>query len=136
MANRFTKKAMETTGTSYLQMGKEKIKTEDLVGKELTVIGFDFSASYKKADDGKYYPQVDPETGEVSTYAIVIFKEMPNKYAGMGTIFTQVCRAWASDFGSVREASDALAAEGGVKVRFFSGKTQDGRNVTNVCILE
>ena len=134
MAN-FKKIAMDSTGTSWLQVGREQIKTEELVGRDLTVVAFDLVPSYEQADDKKYYPQIDPDTGEVKTYAIAVFKEIPDRYAGLGAIFTGICKAWMADYNTTEEASKALSEEGGVQVRMEQSKTKDGRQITKVYIL-
>lgn len=66
---------------------------------------------------------------------MVVFKEMPEKYYCVGAVFTKVCRAWAAPFESAKDASEALAAEGGVKVKFTLSKTKKGNNLTAVEIL-
>ena len=114
-------------------VGREKIDTDDIVNKDLTIIGFDF-ADKRDRDTGELV--VDHKTGEVQQFAVVVFAEYPDKYYSVGTVFTKVCEAWADQFGGDPEdASAQLAAEGGVRVRFTRGTTRKGNNVTNVTIL-
>lgn len=127
----FKKAAQEQTLLSPIMVDREKLETEEVIDKPLTIIGFDFAPKFDKA--GK--PIIDPDTGEVDTFGVVIFNEMPGKYYCVGTVFTKVCHIWAAGFASPQEASEALLNEGGVKVKFSNGKTKAGNNLTRVDIL-
>lgn len=127
----FKKAAQETTLLSPIMVGRDKLDTEDVIGKELTIVGFDFAPKFDK--DG--FPIIDQSTGETDTFGVIIFSEYPNSYYCVGTVFTKVCKTWEAAFKSAKEASEALAAEGGVKVRFRPSKTKKGNNLTAVEIL-
>lgn len=127
----FKKVAQENTLLSAIMVGKEKINTEDILGKELTINGFDFAPKF----DNKGNPIIDESTGEIETFGVVTFKEIPDKYYCVGAVFTKVCHAWANPFDSVQEASSALEQSGGVRVRFSPSKTKKGNNLTAVEIL-
>lgn len=128
----FKKAAQQETSLSPVMVGREKLDTEDIVGKELTIIEFGFAPKFDQSGNRI----VDETTGEVETFGVVIFAEMPEKYYGVGTVFTKVCQAWAAGFNNDPVvASQALAAEGGVKVRFTPSKTKKGNNLTAVEIL-
>lgn len=127
----FKQAAQEVTLLSPIMMNREKLDTDDVVNKELTIIAFDFAPKFDK--DGK--PIIDQSTGEVDTFGVVVFSEMPDKYYCVGSVFTKVCHAWAAPFESPEEASEALEHEGGVKVRFSPSKTKKGNNLTAVEIL-
>ena len=127
----FKKSAQETTLLSPIMVGREKLTTEDVVGKELTIIGFDFAPKF----DEKGKPIVDEATGEADTFGVIIFAEIPDSYYCVGTVFTKVCKTWEAAFSSAKEASEALAAEGGVRVKFTPSKTKKGNNLTGVEIL-
>ena len=132
MAFNFKQVAEQSTLLCKLMQGREKLDTEDVINKELTITGFDFAPKFDK--DGN--PMTDPETGFTDTFGVVIFAEHPDKYYCVGTVFTKVCKAWASGFsGSAEAASSELAKSGGVRVRFESGKTKKGNNLVNVKIL-
>lgn len=131
MSFNFKQVAQENTLLSAIMVGKEKLETEDILDKELTIIGFDFAPKFDQ--QGK--PVVDPSTGEVDTFGVVVFSEYPDKYYCVGAVFTKVCHAWAAGFDSLQEASTALAAEGGVRVKFSASKTKKGNNLTAVDIL-
>lgn len=126
----FKKIAQENTLLSPIMAGKEKMDTEDVIDKDLTIIGFDFAPKFDQNGD-----VVVDSNGEVETFGVVTFAEYPDRYYCVGTVFTKVCHAWASPFQSAEEASTALANEGGVKVRFSAGKTKKGNNLTTVEIL-
>lgn len=127
----FKQVAQENTLLSAIMVGREKIDTDDIVNRELTIIAFDFAPKFDK--EGR--PMIDPETGEVDTFGVVVFREEPGKYYCVGTVFTKVCKAWAAGFMNPVEASEALENEGGVKVIFRPSKTKKGNNLTSVEII-
>ena len=127
----FKKVAQEQTLLSPVMMNREKLSTEEVVNKELTIIEFGFAPKFD--EDGS--PVIDQSTGESDTFGVVIFDEMPDRYYCVGSVFTKVCHSWAAGFESVAEASEALKNEGGVKVRFSEGKTKRGKNLVKVDIL-
>lgn len=132
MSYNFKKAAQENTLLSAIMAGREKLETEDVLDQELTIIAFDFAPKFDQAGN----PVVDPTTGEADTFGVVVFKEHPNSYYCVGAVFTKVCHAWAAPFATAQEASAALKAEGGVKVRFTASKTKKGNNLTAVEILD
>lgn len=131
MAFDFKKVAQENTSLSPVMVGKDKLETDEILNKDLTIIEFGFAPKFDK--EGNVV--VDDSTGEVDTFGVVVFKEIPNKYYCVGTVFTKVCKAWAAGFDSPEEASVALESEGGVKVRFTPSKTKKGNNLTAVEII-
>ena len=131
MSFNFKQVAQENTLLSAIMVGKEKLETEQVINKELTIIAFDFAPKFDQAGNRIN----DPNTGEVDEFGVVVFAEMPDHYYCVGAVFTKVCKAWASAFESAAEASEALAAEGGVRVKFTPSKTKKGNNLTAVEIL-
>lgn len=126
----FKKIAQESTLLSAIMAGKEKLETEEILDQELTIVGFDFAPKFDQAGN-----PVTDDMGVVDTFGVVVFAEYPDKYYCVGAVFTKVCHAWAAGFKSPQEASAALAAEGGVKVKFSASKTKKGNNLTAVEIL-
>lgn len=132
MAFNFKAVAQQATSLCPLMSGKEKLSTDDVVNKTLTIVAFDFAPKFNK--DGT--PVVDPETGEADTFGVVVFKEMPDRYYSVGVVFTKVCRMWAAGFdGDAEAASQSLAESGGVQVKFAMSKTKAGNNLVNVIIV-
>lgn len=127
----FKAAAQEATLLSAIMVGRDKMDTDEVLDKELTIVGFDFAPKF----DEKGKPVIDDSTGEVDTFGVVVFQEYPDKYYCVGTVFTKVCKTWEAAFSSAKEASEVLAAEGGVKVKFTSSKTKKGNNLTAVEIL-
>ena len=127
----FKQVAQAQTSLSPIMVGKEKLDTKDILNKELTIIAFDFAPKF----DQNGAPIVD-ENGVPDEFGVVVFKENPDNYYCVGTVFSKVCKAWAAPFKTVKEASAALEAEGGVRVRFKATKTKKGNNLTSVDILE
>lgn len=129
---KFKELAQKATLQSMIMADREPLKTSDVVNKELTIIGFGF-ADKRDQDTGELITDMD---GNVLQYGIVIFKELPNKYYSVGTVFTKVCETWAAEYGGDEEVASAeLEKEGGVRVMFSEGKTKRSRNVVNVKIL-
>lgn len=127
----FKKAAQETTLLSPIMVGRNKLDTEEIINKELTIIAFNFAPKF----DQQGNPIVDESTGEHDEFGVVVFAEYPDHYYCVGTVFTKVCKAWAAAFSSPEEASEVLASEGGVEVKFTSSKTKRGNNLTAVEIL-
>lgn len=128
----FKQAAQEATLLCRLMQGREKLDTMDVVGKELTIMAFDFAPKF----DQQGNPVADPGTGEQDVFGVVTFKELPDNYYNVGTVFTKVTKVWAEEYdGDTVKASADLAAAGGVKVRFTEGKTKRGNNLVNVEIL-
>lgn len=128
----FKESAQASTLLSPIMVGRDKLSTDDILDQELTVIGFDFAPKF----DQQGNPVVDQFTGEADTFGVVVFAEYEEMYYSVGTVFTKVCHGWAAAFnGSASAASEALKSQGGVKVKFTRGKSKQGRNLTNVEIL-
>lgn len=131
MSYNFKQVAQENTLLSAIMVGKEKLETDQVINKELTIIAFDFAPKFDQSGNRI----IDEATGEVDEFGVVVFAEFPGHYYCVGAVFTKVCKAWASAFESAAEASEALAAEGGVRVKFTPSKTKKGNNLTAVEIL-
>lgn len=127
----FRKVAQEKTLLSGIMVGRRKLETDEVINKDLTIVGFDFAPKFDTNGD----PVIDTSTGEADTFGVVIFAEIPDAYYCVGTVFTKVCKAWAAEFDSPEESSRELAESGGVKVRFRPSKTKRGNNLTSVEIL-
>lgn len=118
----FREIAAKTLSLSDLMTGREKITTEQLIGQTVTVTEFDFATI--------------TDRGEEKTFPVLIFKELPNNYYCGGTLLAKMCMAWVAEYdGDVAAASNALADEGGVQIRFTAGKTKSGNNLTNITVL-
>lgn len=118
----FREIAAKTLSLSDLMAGREKLTTEDLIGKTVTCVQFDFATINDK--------------GTEKTFPVLIFDEYPDYYYTGGTLLNKMCSAWADEFGGdIAAASNALSDEGGVKIKFTSGKTKSGNNLTNIIVL-
>lgn len=128
----FKKVAEDQTVLCPLMSGRTKISTDEIVNKEVTIVEFGFAPKFDDAG-AKIYDEL---TGEVDTFGVVVFEEFPEYYYCAGTVLTKVCDAWAAAYnGSAEAASADLKAQGGVKVRFESGKTKSGRSLTTAVFL-
>ena len=127
--SRFKKVAQEATVLCPLMSGREKMTTREVTKEDkLTIIAFDFAPKFD--DDGQRI--VNPDTGEIDTYAVLVFAEFPDMYYTAGHVMTKVCKAWMEDYDTAEEASRDLANDGGVEVRFTESKTHRGNNIV-VC---
>lgn len=132
MAFNFVKSAIAETSLSPIMVDREKMETEEVVGRELTVVEFGFGPKFDKQGARV----VDPVTGEVDVFGVIVFKEEPGKFYCVGTVFTNICKAWAAAFGGDHEAaSNELRASGGVRVRFTASRTKTGNNLVKVEVL-
>lgn len=118
----FKKIAVNELSLSPLMAGREQIKTDDLIGKEVTVYMFDFATITDK--------------GEEKTFPVLLLKEYPESYYNGGTLLMKLCMAWAAAYdGDVELASKDLDESGGVKLRFKATKTKSGNNLTSVEVV-
>ena len=118
----FKKMAQDELSLSPLMAGRDQIKTDDLIGQTVTVTGFDFATITDK--------------GVEKTFPVLLLKEYPDRYYNGGALLSKLCRCWAEAYdGDIEAASDDLAAEGGVQLRFTATKTKSGNNLTAVDVV-
>ena len=118
----FKKMAQDELSLSPLMAGRDQIKTDDLIGQTVTVTGFDFATITDK--------------GVEKTFPVLLLKEYPDRYYNGGALLSKLCKCWADAYdGDVEAASNDLAAEGGVQLRFTSTKTKSGNNLTAVDVV-
>lgn len=118
----FRKVAQTVFSSSQLQAGRTQIETDDIIGKELTIIGFDFAEATVK--------------NEKKVYPVIIFKELPDHYYNGGTLLMNLCKVWSDYFdGNVEAASEELERSGGVQVRFSTTRSQSGNTYTKVEVV-
>lgn len=116
----FKDKALAATSTCTLMEGRTKISTEEIIAKYpqgVTIIGFDWLTG----NDGKY--------------PVCIIKENENECFFGGTALTSICESWMDGYTDTASCSSALAAEGGVKIKFSKGKTKSNRTFTRCEIV-
>lgn len=117
----FKNKAIAATTVSTLMEGRTKISTDELIAKYpdgVTILGFDWL------------------NGEQGKYPVCIFEENGNECFFGGTALTQICEAWMDGFESTADCTNALSAEGGVKIKFSKGKTKNNRTFTQCDVVE
>lgn len=110
--------AQEVLTLSPLMTGREKLTTKDLVGKDVTIVAFDFITS----EDGKQYP-------------VLNFAEYPEHFYTGGTLLNKICSAWVDEMGSLEAANTELEGIMGVQVRISERRTKNGNNLTAVEVL-
>lgn len=127
----FRKAGQELTALAPIMAGKEKLKTEEVINKQLTIIGVGFA---RKFDEGGN-PIVD-DNGEPDTYAVVEFEEMPGYVYPCGTVPTNVFKDFLLQFeGKEQALNDAIKESKGIKVQFSASKTKKGRDCTVIQFL-
>lgn len=112
--------AQETSTLSKLMQGREKMSTEELLDKDITIIQFD---SY-----------VNTESGEI----IYVFatREHLNNFTFAGAILKKYFMAFEEECKKENvDVNDYMVSQGGLKVRLTEGKTKQGRSITNVVLL-
>lgn len=120
--NKFREVAQKELSMSALMAGREQLKTDDIIGQDLTIVAFDMAAITDK--------------GEEKIFPVIIFAEYPDHYYNGGTLLKKMCDVWAAMYdGDLETASRELQASGGVKVRFKSGRTKSGNNLTTIDVL-
>lgn len=115
--------AQQQTTLSLLMEGREKITMETLVRKYpdgVTVIGVDLVP--------------DTKTGEM--YSIFTFLENEKLFASGGIVFNKVVNAWLKEYDNdIEMLNHDLPEMGGVRIRFFYGKTGNNRDIVKCEIL-
>lgn len=120
----FRTAALQETTFCPLMVGRTKIKGEELMNQVCTVVAFDFAPALEEKTG---QPIVDPDTGEVETYAVLVLKEYPDRFYNGGKIMTGICRVWVGAFeGDAVAASKELEAQGGVSMRFEMKRSRNG----------
>lgn len=107
-----------TKGGVQIMEGREKISTEQVMRdypNGITISDYDFLP--------------DQKTGEL--YAVVIFEENEKAFLFGGTVLTNIANLWKE----AGVTADDLKAEP-VKLRFFDGKTKQGRPFINVEVID
>ena len=115
--NIFAQSAKEALGGSHVMQNRTKIGTNDLIAMfpdGVTVTEFDFIAK----SDGTGYP-------------VFAFKEDDTRYFNGGALANKVATKWAAMYdGDVEQASEALKAAGGCRIKLSNQKTKTGRTIT------
>lgn len=110
--------AIKELTLSPLMADREKVETEDIIGKTLTIIGIDMVTTRNRRDN------------EDKTYPVCVFEELPDKFYFGGFLLKKLAQIWANEFdGDFEELSAYLAETGGVKIR-FKGKAKNGNTNT------
>lgn len=121
--NKFQRIAQEELSLSPLMTGRDQLKTEDLIGKTVTIVAFDFAT-------------ITDQNGEEKTFPVLLLKEYKDKYYNGGALLSKLCKAWADEYeGDIEAASDDLAQAGGVQLRFRATRTKSGNNLTAIDVL-
>lgn len=113
--------ARNVAGNCKLEVGREKIETDEILGKELTIRDFE------------YVEYTDKTTGELISYYVVIFEELPNNFYRAGAQLSEICYTIATN----EEAEKLIDEihEWGLVVVLEKVKTKDNNNFTKVTVM-
>lgn len=126
MSNMFANLARKATTLSPIIEGKTKIPVSDIISNYpdgITLTNFDIISG-------------TDQNGEATNYPVFTFAEDETKFGFGGTVLKNIVNAWLAAFdGDIDSCSKALAANGGVKLKFAQGRTKSGRNVTTIDVI-
>lgn len=131
----FRKVAQNSTSISPIMAGREKVSTDEILGKTLTV---------QEIDIAEIKNYTNRNTGEVSDieYGVFVFKEFPNNYYQAGVVGTRIINDWLLMYDGesddihdqCSELSGEIAAEN-VQLRFSSAKTSRSQNIIKIDVI-
>ena len=126
MPNMFANLARKATTLSPIIEGKTKISVSDIIATYpdgITIDGFDMING-------------TDQNGEASTYPVFTFIEDSARFGFGGAVLKNIVNSWLAAFdGDIESCTKALAANGGVKLKFAQGRTKSGRNVTTIEVI-
>lgn len=135
MAKNFRKAAQNSTSISPIMAGREKIGTDEIIGKTLTVQAFDI------AEIKNYVNRNTGEVGDIE-YGVYVFSEIPDKYYQAGTVGTRIINDWLLMYDGesedvhdqCAELSVEVAAEK-VQLKFTRSSTSRGQNIVKIDVI-
>lgn len=117
----FKQLAQESTTLSNLMTDRVKVSTDEVISQY---------------PEGITIEQFDSITMKEDQYYIATFKEDEKAYLNCGQVLSKVFDSFVKAFdGDIVGASDALKAEGGIKVKLSKGRTRGGNNITTVTVV-
>lgn len=127
MSNLFANIARKTVTLSPLMEGRTKLPMRDVIDtytEGVHVTAFD------------YIPGRDKQSGESTTYPVILISEAPDSFVFGGTVMKAICDAWVEHFdGDVESCNAALSKSGGVLLKFTRDVTKNGNTITRVTVL-
>lgn len=123
---KFSDKARKATSNSWVLEGRTKVTQEDVIRNHkdgITVTAFDIMKGKDKQ-------------GNPSEYAVIAFKEEPDKAFFAGSVLTGICKEWLDGYESSEAASADLADDGGVRIKLSTQKSKEGRTYTAVEVID
>lgn len=113
--NKFGRRLAEKHSLSRLCVGREKVETDDLIGKILTIEDCDLAADVTIG-------------GELKTFSVYTFKELPGKFLYGGSKLTQI----APDVITIAEEENKSIAELGIEIRMKAIRTKSGNDFVDI----
>lgn len=122
MANIFASIARKATTLSPMMEGRERMGIDELI------------ANYP---DGVTITAFDMISTGADSYPVLNIAEDSNVFVFGGAIMNNIVHDWLEHFeGDIDTANNALAAAGGVRVKFAKSRTKSGNNLTTVQVLD
>lgn len=121
----FKDTAKKAVAHSFITVGREAIATDMVIAgypNGITIIAADLLTVVDK--------------GVEKTYAACLFAEDNAHYINGGKSLTDIVTEWLDGYDSAEAMSADLKASGGVKVKLAKKMTRDGRQYTEVTILD
>lgn len=117
-SNPFRQAALDSMSMSRLHEGREKLETEDIVGKPLTIEDFDIAVM-----------------GDGTAFAVFTFTEQSGKYYNGGLVLTKMVQAWCDMYGSLESAVEAYKNEvDKVTIQLTMGKVKSDKTKSLVTV--
>lgn len=86
--------AKEQTTISELMVGRDKLDTENVIERELSISAVDIVTDSKG-----------------NTYSVMVFKEEPSAFYCGGLVLTDIIKAWVCEFGDLDAVNTSLQSE-------------------------
>lgn len=115
--NKFKDLAMKSMTLSELHNNRQKLESDSLYGKELTIENFDL---------------VDTED---MRFAVFTFVEFPDSYYNGGLILTKMIMNWIAECGSIEEALKDYHNSEPLKIKLTESKTREKNNLVTVTVI-
>lgn len=119
-------KAIECTTLSRLMNDREKVDTDYIIEH------FPEGVTLSEVD---VVTTVDHDSGEIEDhYAVVTYKEEPEKFFCGGLVLTNIVDCWMTEFKTTVELS-AQVAKDNIKVKLEKSKTKNNKTCTKITII-
>ena len=122
---------MKKFNESIVCEGREKIDTDDILARELTVTAFDFT-EFTGTEKNETTGEEENFKGLRPTFN---FEEFPDKYYCGGSKAKELLDFWISMYdGDIEAASEAVAEEK-IRIKFTKAKKKNGQPWIRITVI-